>query len=310
MHPVDKARHQPADVRHHLGMESVGEVLLRMGGWATHADLVGALSRARVASAYQRGEVQRIAQGIYGLPDLPAETVAVLAYDGVLSHMSAASALRLPLLVRPAKPHITVPVKRRPRSGPPAVLHWAETTADERSQRITSLLRTVLDCLRVLPFAEGLAVADAALATGDLGRPELLAATTRMRGPGAPLARRVAATATPLSDSFLESVLRALLICAGIEGFEPQVVVTNGSFRVRVDLGHRVAMVALEAEGFEFHGSRQDFAADCYRYDELVAAGWLVLRFTYEQVMGDPVWVVNSIRAALAERGLLQFDRA
>jgi very-short-patch-repair endonuclease len=58
----------------------------------------------------------------------------------------------------------------------------------------------------------------------------------------------------------------------------------------------------VEAEGFEFHGSRRDFAADCYRYDELNAAGWLVLRFTYEQVIGDPAWVVATVRAALAQR--------
>ncbi|MBP2349878.1 very-short-patch-repair endonuclease [Kribbella aluminosa] len=39
-----------------------------------------------------------------------------------------------------------------------------------------------------------------------------------------------------------------------------------------------------------------------HRYDEMVAAGWLVLRFTYEQVVGDPAWVVATVRAALARR--------
>jgi very-short-patch-repair endonuclease len=112
----------------------------------------------------------------------------------------------------------------------------------------------------------------------------------------------VAAAATPLSGSFLESMLRALIVSEGIEGFEPQALVTNDGFRARVDLGHRPAKLALEAEGFEFHASRRDFAADCYRYDELTAAGWLVLRFTYEQIIGDPDWVVATIRAALAQR--------
>jgi very-short-patch-repair endonuclease len=112
----------------------------------------------------------------------------------------------------------------------------------------------------------------------------------------------VAAAATALSGSFLESILRALLIDAGVDGFEPQVLVTHDGFRARVDLGHRQARLALEAEGFEFHGSRRDFAADCYRYDELNTAGWLVLRFTYEQIIGDPTWVVATVRAALAQR--------
>ncbi|TCO48652.1 very-short-patch-repair endonuclease [Kribbella antiqua] len=283
-------------------MESVHEVLARQGGWATYAELVAATSRRAVAVALERGEIQRIAQGIYAVPGLPADTVATLAYDGVLSHVSAAAALKLPLLVAPEKPHVTLPPKRRPRPGPSAVLHWADTDSDERRNRITSLLRTVLDCSRVLPFGEALAVADAALATGNLSQEQLLAATAAMRGPGCPDARRMAAAATRESGSFLESMLRALLISEGIDGFEPQVLVTNGWFRARVDLGHRRARLALEADGFEFHGSRQDFAADCHRYDELVAAGWLVLRLTYEQVIGDPAWVVATIRATLAQR--------
>jgi very-short-patch-repair endonuclease len=283
-------------------MESVGEVLARHGGWATRAVLVGATSRRVVEAALERGEVQRIALGIYALPDLPTDEVAVLAYDGVLSHVSAAKSLGLPLLLTPPKPHIIVPPKRRPRPGPPAVLHWAETSSGERRNRLTSLPRTVVDCSRILPFSEALAVADAALATGRLNQDELLAATAAMGGYGCPNARRTAAAATRLSDSFLESMLRGLLISAGVDDFEPQVLVTWGTFRARVDLGHRKARLALEAEGFEFHGSRRDFAADCHRYDELVAAGWLVLRFTYEQVVGDPAWVVATVRAALARR--------
>ncbi|TDD28626.1 DUF559 domain-containing protein [Kribbella turkmenica] len=283
-------------------MESVGEVLVRMGGWACYAELVAAASRHAVAAALARGEVQRIGRGIYAVPGLPADAVATLAYDGVLSHLSAAAALDLPLLVAAEKPHVTVPPKRRPRPGPPAVLHWAATGSGERRNRITSPLRTVVDCSRILPFAEALAVADAALATGRFSHEELLAATAAMRGPGCPNARAVAAAATRHSGSFLESMLRALLISEGIDGFEPQVLVTNGWFRARVDLGHRRARLALEADGFEFHGSRRDFAADCHRYDELVAAGWLVLRLTYEQVIGDPAWVVAMVRATLAQR--------
>jgi very-short-patch-repair endonuclease len=225
--------------------------------------------------------------------------LTALAYDGVLSHVSAAAAWDLPLLTPPAKPHVLLPPKRHPRPGPPAVLHWAPTSADERRARITSLPRTVLDCARVLPFSEGLAVADAALAGGTLGAEELLAAATSLRGAGCPKAHRVAVSATALSGSFLESMLRALLITEEIDGFEPQVLVSTGAFRARVDLGHRQAQVALEADSFEFHGSRRDFAADCRRYDELVAAGWLVLRITYEQVLGDPGWVFATIRRAM-----------
>jgi very-short-patch-repair endonuclease len=159
----------------------------------------------------------------------------------------------------------------------------------------------VLDCARILPFGEALAVADAGLAA-NLSHQRLIAASLALRGPGALNLRRVAAVATTVSGSFLESMMRALVLAAGLEGFEPQVVIRKGGFRARVDLGHRKARIAVEVEGYEFHGSSADFAADCRRYDELVAAGWLVLRFTYHQILNEPDWVIATIREALNQR--------
>jgi very-short-patch-repair endonuclease len=280
-------------------MESVAEALAHLNGYATFTQLAAVTSRKAVAAAVRRGDVERLAHGIYVLPGLSSDWLTALAYDGVLSHHSAAAVWKLPLLATPPKPHVTLPPKRHPRPGRPVVLHWAETTAEERRARVTGLVRTVVDCARVLPFGEALAVADAALASGGCNQDELVAAAEAMRGPGRPDARRVVAAANGLAESFLESMLRALLITEHITGFEPQVLVTHGRFRVRVDLAHRQARVILEADGFEFHGSRRDFAADCHRYDELVAAGWRVLRITYEQVLGDPAWVADTIRRVL-----------
>ncbi|MEU8221109.1 hypothetical protein [Kribbella sp. NPDC048915] len=280
----------------------VADFLRHNGGRATAAELVAATSKKAVASAVRRGEITRAARGLYVLPGAATDHTTALAYHGVLSHVSAARVWGLPLLVPPEKPHIILPAHRRPRPGPPAVLHWSHTTADERRTGVTSALRTVCDCARILPFGEALAVADAALARRLLLPDELVAAARTLRGPGCPNARRVAALADGRADSFLESMLRALLISAGVDGFEPQVLVSCGAFRARVDLGHRPARVALEAEAFEFHGSPNAFAADCRRYDELVTAGWLVLRFTYQQILGDPQWVVATVREAVRAR--------
>jgi very-short-patch-repair endonuclease len=286
----------------HSAVESVAEVLRHHGGQARAAELVSATSKKAVAAAVRRGEIARAARGIYVLPGAATDRTTALAYHGVLSHLSAARIWGLPLLVPPEKPHIILPANRRPRRGPPAILHWSGTTAEERRTGVTSAVRTVGDCARILPFGEALAVADAALARGLVLPEELLAAATALRGPGCPNARRVASLADGRADSFLESMLRALLITAGIDGFDLQVAVTCGGVRVRVDLGNRTARLALEAEGFEFHGSPSAFAADCRRYDELVTAGWLVLRFTYQQILGDPQWVVASVREALRAR--------
>jgi very-short-patch-repair endonuclease len=281
-------------------MESVIEVLERQRGLATFAELVQATSRRQLAEAVRLGLVERLGRGLYVLPGPPTDRTVAVAYDGVVSHLSAAVEWDLPLLVQPAQPHITVPTKRRSRPGPAAVLHSGPISPRDRANRLTSLVRTVLDCARILPFGEALAVADAALASGLTRKDQLIRAAAAMRGPGRPNARRVTALADGYVDSFLESMLRALLLEAGIEGFEPQVSVDCGSLRARVDLGHRKARVALEADSFEFHGSRAALAADCRRYDELVAAGWLVLRFSYEQILSDATWVVEMVRRTLA----------
>jgi very-short-patch-repair endonuclease len=106
----------------------------------------------------------------------------------------------------------------------------------------------------------------------------------------------VAESVDPRVGSGLESALRAILIDGGVTGFEPQVLITGGDFRAQVDLAHRTAGIALEADGFEFHGTREGLVADCWRYDDLVALGWRVLRFSFEQILGRPTWVLDVVR--------------
>ena len=61
--------------------------------------------------------------------------------------------------------------------------------------------------------------------------------------------------------------------------------------------GRRACLrVAREASGlaanpFEFHGHRAGLRRDCERYTALALRGWLVLRFSWEDVMHDPDYV-------------------
>jgi very-short-patch-repair endonuclease len=41
---------------------------------------------------------------------------------------------------------------------------------------------------------------------------------------------------------------------------------------------------------------------DARRYDAFAVRGWLVLRFTWEDVMFDQAWVRSTLQAAVAER--------
>lgn len=77
-----------------------------------------------------------------------------------------------------------MPRKRQPPVGARATVHYADLGPDDCSGRVTSPDRTLLDCLRNLPFDEAPAVADSALRSGYL--PERLCTLARdARGAGA-----------------------------------------------------------------------------------------------------------------------------
>jgi very-short-patch-repair endonuclease len=181
------------------------------------------------------------------------------------------------------------------------VLHRADLLPDEHDRRCTRVLRTVLDCAATLPFAEALTVADSALREGLVRAEHLQDAAAERRGRGAAKVRRVAAAADGDAASALESVLRAVLLDAGITGFTPQLpVLLRNGVTVRVDLGDRRRRIVIEADSFEHHGGREALRRDCRRYDELVRAGWIVLRFAWEHVIGDPAWVVQVVAEVCA----------
>lgn len=232
----------------------------------------------------------------------PDPFVTALTLAGVVSHSSAAEHWGMSVVVRPLHPHVTVARHRCGLGRAKADLHWADLRDDEVVNHVTSPLRTVLDCARALPFGEALAIADSALRLELVGPSELLAAARSLRGAGRARVLRVARAADPRAASALESLLRAILLEAGLTGFEPQVTISGDGFSARVDLGDRALRIVLEADSFEHHGHRSALAKDCRRYDELVVRGWLVLRFAWEHVVAEPLWVADMVRAAVLIR--------
>jgi len=244
---------------------------------------------------------------VYVLPALPEPERTAAALRGLLSHESAAQYWGIQTLQPPTSVHVTVPHGAHPQALPGVVIHQTRTLAPPPSQRwerssATEPLATVLDCATALPFRDALAIADSALALRFVTSSELLAATEASRGPGRPVRLMVARYADPRAQNPLESALRAIVIECRICGFVPQCPVQVGRREWHLDLGDPDRRVALEAEGYEHHGSREALVRDCERYDELGRRGWLVLRFAWEQVMFRPEWVGEVLVDALAVR--------
>jgi len=164
-------------------------------------------------------------------------------------------------------------------------------------------VQTVIDCARWLPFDEALAVADSALRHGSVTREALSAATVGIRGRGSPQVVRVLRAADGRADNPFESTLRAISLDVPGLRLVPQVEIRGTGLRlVRPDLVDEILRIVAEADSFEHHGSRRALAIDCARYDNLVADGWTVLRFAWEQVMFRPEWVRSALSAVTRSR--------
>ena len=117
-------------------------------------------------------------------------------------------------------------------------LHWADVPDGDAGDHVTEPARTVLDCARTLPFAEGLAVADSALRSGLVEHGDLRGRAARAQGRGARQDRRVAEAADPRAANPFESLLRAHALDAGLV-LVPQVEIALPGMFARVDLADR-----------------------------------------------------------------------
>jgi len=277
-------------------------VLAAAGGRSNYRRLVAATSRRDLRAAVRRGEVVALGRGRYGLPGGPAAVHLALGQGGAASYLTAAEVHGWGVVRTSQRCHVTLPAHgHRPR-GSEAVLHFADLSPAEREAGVTSPVRTVLDCARLLPVHEGLAVADSALRSRSVLAEELMDAAGAYHGAGARRARWICARADDRAANACESALRGHVLAAGITGFVPQQTVAAPGLFVVVDLADQDRRVALEADGYGVHGNRRAFAADLARHDELQSAGWITRRFAWEHVMRREDWVVGQVRAALAQR--------
>jgi very-short-patch-repair endonuclease len=281
---------------------SVVEVLVELGGVATRAVLLEATSRSEVDRALRDGEIVGLRRGRYAVSAVDEGATAAHRAAGVLSGPTAALHHGWAVATVPDRPEVTVPRHRRLAERPEDVtLRWIDLGRDDIDGVATSKDRTLLDCLRREPVDAALAVADSALRDG-FSRARLLAIARDARGPGSPQVRLVAALADGRSANPFESVLRG--IASRVDGLDvvPQVSIRDPHFLGRPDLVDQRLRIILEADSFAWHGDRAALDRDAHRYNEFVAAGWLVLRFSWEDVMLRPGNVLAVLRAVVQRR--------
>jgi very-short-patch-repair endonuclease len=109
--------------------------------------------------------------------------------------------------------------------------------------------------------------------------------------------RLLAGRSKPGSDSGLESLVRQRALAMGIEVAQ-QVKFAGVGF---VDMQIPGTNILIEIDGREFHTDTVAFENDRRRRNELVRRGYVVLEFSYHQVIGDWAWCASVIGGALSQ---------
>jgi very-short-patch-repair endonuclease len=142
---------------------------------------------------------------------------------------------------------------------------------------VAPLAAALATALRCLSLVNAVVLVDAAINRRLVSASTLAA---RLRGPGSVAARIALAAVDGRAESMLETVLRLGLRRAGLP-VTPQAWVA-GVGRVDFLIG---GWLVVEVDGYAFHSSRNDYREDRRRGNALSADGYVLLRFSYEDVM-------------------------
>jgi hypothetical protein len=233
----------------------------------------------------------------------------ILPAGAAIGGRSAAFLWGVDLLSRENPVTVVAPRPTRMREHPGLVVKHTVLEPDDLTRfaaiPVTTPLRTAFDLGRWESRVDAVVAVDALLNRRLLKLDMLDACLQRRPGwPGTALLREVLSLAEPLSESPMETRLRLLLIDAGAPRPVAQhdVLDSRGRFLGRVDLAYPALRIALEYEG-DHHRERAHFRQDVSRLNALRAAGWIVLRFTADDVLRRPKRVARDVAHAMRERG-------
>ncbi|HEX2274292.1 MAG TPA: type IV toxin-antitoxin system AbiEi family antitoxin domain-containing protein [Acidimicrobiales bacterium] len=273
---------------------------------------------ATAASIHHRcrtGQWQPVAQGVYRVAGSDRtwrqSLVAAVFSAGpgsVASHRSAAALWGLPgfdpgplEVLRPRHTDHRCSMGRVHETQvlPPA--HWTVVDAVP----VTGPARTIFDLAGAISARRTERVLDTCLSRRLVDLPTMRAMLSDLgrRGrAGTRLIRRLLDERGPdyvAPASELEHRMLEVLVAAGVPRPQRQVWAGGSHVGGRVDFAYPNHGVLIEADSRVHHMSKLDFEADRRRDNWLMAAGWRVLRITWEQVTARPSEVVALVREAL-----------
>jgi hypothetical protein len=166
---------------------------------------------------------------------------------------------------------------------------------------VTSEPRTMLDLLAHLPWDDARSLWSWLVTRRRVDLRFLADGVARRSGlAGTPQLRRLLAVSRSGSLSAAEDRFHELLARAGIAGWTANVPIQlAGRVIAVVDVLFAVARLVVEIDGFRTHSSPERFQQDRRRQNRLIAAGYTVLRYTWQDLEQRPAAVIAEVAGAL-----------
>jgi very-short-patch-repair endonuclease len=190
----------------------------------------------------------------------------------------------------------------------------SEVTMIRHGLRLTGVRRTLTDLLRAGPRDDAVVAVESALGcrtVNGIRRPPLtdVAALTaslkaKAGSPGTARASTWLRLCDPHAGSPAETIARLRLHDAGLHPESQAELITPAGRRVRLDFFFRAKGLAVEIEGYAYHGTRDSHRRDVARYNQILQCPEVrsLLRFTAEDVFHRPAYMIQEIRTALAKK--------
>lgn len=243
-----------------------------------------------VTAAIEAGLVRDLGAGWLALPEARESVVVARRMGAAVTCVSIADFFGLPVLVPPDRPHIALPQRRGRRQVDMAMRVHGESRWVPPAPvgfPLAPLADAFARVLRCRPAEEAAVVVDAALRRRLVTPEEIRRALT---GPGSPAALATLERCSPRSRSAIETAARLALEDAGLEVAAGVEIDGVGEVDLVVE-----GRIVVECDGFAYHSGRREYREDRRRDRALVQLGYLVLRFTWEEITDDPRVVVAPV---------------
>lgn len=254
--------------------------------------------------AVEQGQVRRVRRDWFFTPGCHRLVLRAVASNATLACVSAA-AVRGLWSGTDAAVHVSAArgngrVDRTAKSwvvdgGRPIVVHWTRHPTPGPAQGVRAVIDDLPQMLKQVAACQShehaVAVFDSVLRNG-------LASTSELRSIGrtaGPAFRRIVDATHSLADSGIESIPRVRLARIGVTMI-PQVVIDG--HHVDGLIGERLVM---QFDGFGPHGTRAQRNKDLAEDGRLQQMGYVVLRYTYDQVLYEWPKIESTVRSVIAQ---------